>query len=71
MTPIETQHEKELACRESDGIAVSLRWNPETGDISVTVEDSQLGKTLVLRAEPQQALQVYHHPYAYAPRTNE
>jgi hypothetical protein len=66
MTPIEMQEEKELACRESDGIAVSLRWNPDTGDVSVLVEDSELGESFVVRAEPEQALQVFHHPYAYA-----
>jgi hypothetical protein len=70
MTPIETQEDKELAYREGDGIAVSLRWNPETGDLSVSVEDSQLGNSFVLRAQPEHALQAFHHPYAYAPRTN-
>jgi hypothetical protein len=66
MTPNETHEERELASREGDGIAVSLRWNPETGDVSVLVEDSQLGESFVVRAEPEQALQVFHHPYAYA-----
>jgi hypothetical protein len=31
------------------------------------VEDSELGERFVVRAEPEQALQVFHHPYAYAP----
>jgi hypothetical protein len=65
MTRIGRQ-EKELAYRESDGIAVSLHWNPETGDISVVVEDSELGESFVVPAKPEQALQVFHHPYAYA-----
>ena len=65
MTRIETQ-EKELAYRESDGIAVSLRWNRETGDVSVVVEDSRLGETFVLPAASEQALQVFRHLYAYA-----
>jgi hypothetical protein len=30
----------ERAYRESDDISVSLRWNRETGDISVLVEDT-------------------------------
>jgi hypothetical protein len=58
----------ELADRESDGISASLRWNRETGDISVLVEDSELGESFVVPAQPEQALQVFHHPYAYAPR---
>jgi hypothetical protein len=71
MTSIETQEERELARREGDGSAVSLRWNPETGDVFVLVEDIGLGESFVVRAEPEQALQVFHHPYAYAPRRSE
>jgi hypothetical protein len=66
MTPIGAQEEKELARRESHGIAVSLRWDPETGDVSVLVEDSELAESFVVRAEPEHALKVFHHPYAYA-----
>jgi hypothetical protein len=60
------RQEEELAYRENAGIAVSLRWNPDTGDVSVLVEDSELGESFVLPAAPEQALQVFHHPYAYA-----
>jgi hypothetical protein len=70
MTQTETQA-KELAFREGGGIAVSLRWDPDAGDVSVLVEDSELGERFVVRAEPEQALQVFHHPYAYATRRNE
>jgi hypothetical protein len=66
MTQIERQEEKELAYRESDGVAVSLRWNRETGDIRVLVVDSELG-SFVVPAAPDQALQVFHHPYAHTP----
>jgi hypothetical protein len=66
MTQIERQEEKELAYRESDGIAVSLRWNRETGDIRVLVVDRELG-SFVVPAAPDSALQVFHHPYAYTP----
>jgi hypothetical protein len=66
MTQIERHEERELAYREGDGIAVSLRWNRQTGDVSVLVEDSELGEFLV-PAAPEQALQVFYHPYAYAP----
>jgi hypothetical protein len=56
----------ELDYRESDGISVSLRWNRETGDISVLVEDSELGESFVVPAQPERALEVFHHPYAHA-----
>ena len=67
MTRIEKPEEKELAYRESDGIAVSLRWNQETGGVSVLVEDSELGESFVVPAQPEQALQAFYHPYAYPP----
>ncbi len=67
MTRIERQEEKELAYREHGGVAVSLRWNRKTGDVSVLVEDSSLGEGFVVPAAPREALQVFHHPYAYAP----
>jgi hypothetical protein len=66
VTQIARRIEKELAFRDSGGIAVSLRWNRETGDVSVLVEDSELRESFVVRAEPEQALEVFHHPYAYA-----
>jgi hypothetical protein len=69
MIQIKRQEEKELAYREGGGIAVSLRWNRETGDVSVLVEDSDLDESFVVPAEPEQALQVFHHPYAYAARS--
>jgi hypothetical protein len=66
MTQIESQDERELANRESAGIAVSLRWNRETGDVSVVVEVSRPGGSFVVPAVPERPLQVFHHPYAYA-----
>jgi hypothetical protein len=43
------------------------RWNRETGDVRVIVEDSKLGESFVVPAQPERVLQVFHHPYAYAP----
>jgi hypothetical protein len=60
------RQEEELAYRENAGIAVSLRWNRDTGDVSVLVEDSELGESFVVSAAPEQALRVFQHPYAYA-----
>jgi hypothetical protein len=61
------RHADELAYRERDGISVTLRWNRETGDISILVEDSELGESFVVPAQPEQALQVFHRRHAYAP----
>jgi hypothetical protein len=55
----------ELAHRENDGIAVTLLWNPADGGIVVSVRDHEhLG--FELEADPAHALDVYHHPFAYA-----
>ncbi len=60
--------EKELAQRENDGIAVRLLWDTETDGLSVSVHDWRTGEAFELTAEPQRAMDVFHHPYAYASR---
>jgi hypothetical protein len=56
----------ELAYRESNGITISLQWSPRSNRLSVVVEDSQRGESFTLPARPDNALEVFHHPYAYA-----
>ena len=58
--------ETELAQRENDGIAVTLLWQRLTDRLTVTVNDSRTGETFDLDAHPQNAMDVFHHPYAYA-----
>ena len=60
--------ETELAQRETDGITVTLLWNRENDRLTVTVRDLHTGAALDLDAEPQHAMDVFHHPYAYAAR---
>ena len=60
--------EKELAQRENDGIAVRLLWDTETDGLTVSVQDWRTGEAFELTAEPQRAMDVFHHPYAYASR---
>jgi hypothetical protein len=60
--------QRELAERESDGIFISLRWDPGTGSLSVSVKDSRTGETFDLDANETNALDVFQHPYAYAAR---
>lgn len=58
---------RELDCRTSDGIDVQLLWHPRDGQVSVAVNDSKTGERFELEVRPgQRALDVYHHPYAYA-----
>lgn len=58
--------EKELAQRENDGIAVTLLWHSESDRLTVTVRDWRTGEAFDLDAHARNAMDVFHHPYAYA-----
>lgn len=60
---------RELDSRLSDGIRVRLLWHPADGHVSVAVDDSKTGEGFELTvADGDRAVDVYHHPYAYAAR---
>jgi hypothetical protein len=61
--------QKELSYRENDGIAVTLYWHSGTNQLSVVVHDWRNGDWFELRATADNALDVFEHPYAYAPST--
>jgi hypothetical protein len=56
----------ELATRASDGIEVALLWNRRADELKVRVTDNHTGTFFELTAERDNALDVFHHPYAYA-----
>jgi hypothetical protein len=60
--------ETELAQRENDGVAVTLLWHRLTGRLTVTVDDRRTGEAFEVDAQPPHAMDVFHHPYAYAAR---
>ena len=60
---------RELDRRQSDGIDVRLLWNETDDLVMVAVSDAKSGDAFELRAPPQRALDVFHHPYAYAAST--
>lgn len=60
---------RELDRRISDGIRVRLLWHSGDGQVSVAVEDSKTGEMFdVPVGDDDRALDVFHHPYAYAAR---
>ena len=59
---------KELAFRESNGVAVTLYWLRDTNRVSVTVYDARSDELFELDADPSDALDLFHHPYAHAAR---
>jgi len=63
---------RELDSRTTDGIQVQLLWYPHDGHVSVAVSDSKTAKTFELEVRDRDhALDVFHHPYAYAAETRE
>jgi hypothetical protein len=55
----------ELAYRENDGIAVTLWWHSGSNRLSVSVQDGRTGDWFALDADPENALDVFQHPFAY------
>lgn len=71
MNGIETQHETiyvELSQRESDGIEVQLLWERGTDHLVVVVHDARSDRAIEVPARPDNALDVFRHPFAYAAR---
>jgi len=59
---------EELDYRENNGIAVSLLWDRRTSELTVRVRDDVQGEEFDLTAGADEALGVFHHPFAYAAR---
>jgi hypothetical protein len=65
LTQISRHELRELAYRQSDGLEVTLFWQPDTDALKVCVCDHKDGAYFEIRPEPHEALAVFHHPYAY------
>jgi hypothetical protein len=57
---------RELAFRVMDGIEVTLLWQADAGELTVTVIDPDHGHAFAVPVGDANALDVYHHPYWYA-----
>jgi hypothetical protein len=57
---------RELAYRAGDGLKVALLWRQADNRLTVSVADSRTGDSFELPARPENALDVFHHPFAYA-----
>ncbi len=57
---------RELAYRAADGVEVVLFWHQHTDELTVAVSDARIGAYFELDAAPEQALDVFNHPYAHA-----
>jgi hypothetical protein len=57
----------ELDSRTSDGIEVRLLWHREENRVTVTAHDTRSAEVLEIAVrDSESALDVFHHPYAYA-----
>jgi hypothetical protein len=61
-----TENIAELDYRECNGVTISLQWSRRSNRLSVVVEDNQGAEGFTITARPDNALEVFHHPYAYA-----
>jgi len=57
---------RELDFRSNDDLEVALHWQPETNRTSVSVFDAKTGDDFDLDVDPVEAMDAFHHPYAYA-----
>ena len=58
---------RELDHRSIDGLEVTLQWHAGTNVVSVAVVDTKSGEEFELVVgDAENALDVFHHPYAYA-----
>lgn len=57
---------RELDQRISDGLTVTLEWEPDTGTVWISCEDHRTPKALSMRyaVEPSDARHAFIHPFA-------
>jgi hypothetical protein len=59
---------RELDSRVNDGIEVRLLWSSADGNLSVSVNDTRTGQSFLVDVpDAKSSMDVFHHPYAYAP----
>jgi len=69
MNPLGMVSGRELDSRTTNGLHVRLLWSHDEQRLAVTVNDSNTGDAFVIHVrEGERALDVFHHPYAYAAR---
>ncbi len=70
-SPNPDSERRELARRSSAGVDVTLYWHPTLDELIVCVWDERHGAYFEIRPQRYLALDVFHHPYAYADLANE
>ena len=69
MTATTTHICRELDHRNSDGIDVRLLWNERENRVYVAVNDAKTDEAFTVEVrDGERAMDVFHHPFAYADR---
>jgi hypothetical protein len=58
---------RELAYRTTDGLEVTLLWEPGSDLLTVCVCDHRRGAYFEVHPDPRLALDAFYHPYSYEP----
>ena len=67
ITPNTSQRDLVRLRRQNDGIHVRLLWGETDNRVAVAVADTRTGDAFVVEvSNGDSALDVFHHPYAYA-----
>jgi hypothetical protein len=56
---------RELCHRSSNGVDVTLLWDPELDTAIVVVVDHQAGDAFEVEVGDANPMHVFHHPYVY------
>jgi len=57
---------RELSRRTSAGLEVVLYWYDRTSAVTVSVFDERSGESFEVEVDGANALDAFHHPYAYS-----
>jgi hypothetical protein len=59
---------RELDSRVGDGILVRLLWSQAEDRVAVSVDDARTGESFLVEVrDRRRALDVFRHPFTYAP----
>ncbi len=65
MDTLQRERRRELAHRVGDGFEVRLLWAEHDDTLTVVVEDWRTAERFEVEARADNALDVFHHPFAY------
>jgi hypothetical protein len=57
---------RELAHRSSNGVDVTMLWDPATDRVRVAVVDYEIGEAFDVPVRDANPMDVFNHPYFYA-----